>query len=304
MPSTAEVASDLRDIEGIATCSEAEFLATSLDFFYQERKVRTFERRENLIDELRSELALGYTIALKDILRDDPSDDSSSFERDEIIEDISIELQIVELLALVRVEYDLRVLGTQGYEPARHLERMRTYAVLETVCIADDPEQEEGRHLYIDSISHLYQQIVEYLARRARIRIHQIIRSEHLVPAMMVDADERGIPEYLWEIRRILPDERELSAIADEDGIESLSDDVFFHLIMDREEMEQGSDRHFIDYLHCFPDASQIKTECHARTVRIAIDTLMSHDEKALSSLDELTYFSDFLLHFQHFYVF
>ncbi len=121
---------------------------------------------------------------------------------------------------------------------------------------------------------------------------------------MMIDVDERSISEYIGETRLILPDEFELSTITDEDSVKIFSYDILGHLVMDSEKMKEGSDGQFIYYLYCFPHTFEVEIDSHARTICITIDTLVTHDKKALSVLDDIAHFSDFLLHFQHFYVF
>lgn len=92
MPTSSESLSYAGYIETIPTRSEAQFSLSPSRFFYQESEIGPLYRGEYLVYELRSELALGYMIALEDILRNHSSDDQSSLERYKVLEYMSVEL--------------------------------------------------------------------------------------------------------------------------------------------------------------------------------------------------------------------
>lgn len=235
-------------------------------------------------------------VPIKNIFSDDSSDNSASFERHEILQHMSVELEIIEFLASVRVEYHLVILRMKRDKFARHLESMRTDAILEAVCIADDSKKEQCCHLDIYIISQTSYEVIHELTRGTRARIDQIVRSEHAVPVVVVDADNRGISENICVCFRILPYEAQFPAIANKDRIELLPSNLLGDVCVDTEKMKKRCNRKFIDHLDVFPDTHEIEVERHARSVRIAVDTPMPHNEEILTGFDEFSNFCYFLL--------
>gem|GEM_PF-4556008 len=97
-----------------------------------------------------TELALEDAVLFEKCLCDDSTDDFPSFEDDEIRKNVTIEFEVVEFLSTVRLEYNLIIVSPESDELASYGKCFGTDAVSETIGIADDPEEEEGRDVFVD----------------------------------------------------------------------------------------------------------------------------------------------------------
>lgn len=155
MSSASEVPSDTGHIESAPAGTKTEFLFSGRRILDKEGEIRPLDGREHFVDELRSELALGNAVSFEEVVGDDSPDNSPSFEGNKVFQHMSVQLEIMEFLAFVGVEYYFVILCLECYELARHFKGMRTDTVLETIGVADDSEQKEsgdlGRNLSASS---------------------------------------------------------------------------------------------------------------------------------------------------------
>lgn len=304
MSSASEVLSDARYIEPVPSHPETQFRFSCFRFFYEKGEIRSVERGENLIDELRAKFVFRNTVSLKNFLSYYPSNDRPSSEGDEILQYMSVEFQIVELLALVRVEDDFLVLGTKSQEPTRHLKSTWANAVFEAVRVPNNPEKEQCGYLRSYIHVHLFHDIVQEFTSRTRPIIDDITDTEHTVSIMVIDIDDGGISENIRIPFQVFSYESELPAITNENRVEFFPGNRIGSMGMDIQKIKKGGNREFVDYLGTFPDASEIKIEGHTRSISVTVDISMSYDEKVLSFLNYFLNFPHFLLLFIHFYVF
>lgn len=138
MTATTEMSCDFRHIEGIFSGSQTQLHIAVFRFFDQKGKIASIQGGEDFIDELRTELVFRDSILFEGILADIPPNDGSSLERYESIEHVPVELEIIELLAFVRVKYNLFVVRSEGYEFTGDFKGTGSDAVLETVRVPDD----------------------------------------------------------------------------------------------------------------------------------------------------------------------
>lgn len=304
MSTASEMPGDTGYVEPVPASAETEFPFSGSRLFHEEGEIRPIDRGKHFIDELRTELALRDIVPVKDIFFDDSSDSRTSFEGDEVFEYVTVHPQIVELLAFIGIENELVVLCIERYELARYFESMGTDTVLEAVRIPDDPEKKERRDLDVYELSCPLYEVVHEFTGRTRLGIDQIIGTEHAIPVVMIDIDDRSVSENIGIEFSVFSYEVQISAIAHENRIEFFSDNLFGGIGMDVQKMEKRGDRKLVDRFNGFSDTPQVEIEGHTGAIRIAIDTPVSHDEEIPSFCHCFPDFSHFLLQFIHFYVF
>lgn len=214
---------------------------------------------------------------------------------------MTIEFEIAELLSSIGFENNLIIISPEREEFARHLECVWSDAVFETIRIADDPEEEEGRDLFIDFHIHSPEEIEDELTGGARLGIDEIIRPKEGIARMVIDIDDGRILENISILLERFTDTMSISAITDENGIEFLCCDFRLYEIVDSEPRKEGSRREFIDNLDIFSETQEREIHRQTRSIRIGVDTLVGDHEERLTSLNNFGDFLHFVLRFTHF---
>lgn len=140
MSATSEVSGDAGYVETVSAGTETEFPLSGLHLSDQEYEVYSFYGGKHFVDELRSEFIFSDMVSVENVLSKDSPDNRSSLEGYEVFEYVSVELEIVEFLALVGVKNNIFIVRMKGDEFARHLEGARTDAVFEAVRVANNPK--------------------------------------------------------------------------------------------------------------------------------------------------------------------